>query len=148
MPCPFSRASPSSTAGPPRTSASASPAKPRRRHPTPSVPPSRSPHPDEFVFHGHIRDPPGQHVPEKAVPVLFVTPFPLALGDEDPAHRRVARPRGAEPGRDRPEEPPRLRIRKADHVQDPQGKDELGANGRVEGHARRVRERSLDRKST
>jgi hypothetical protein len=95
------------------------------------------------VFHEPRRKPPGEEVREEHVQELRVLPLSPPLGDHDPPDRRVARARDPEPRGDRPEQAPGLRVRHAEGVEDAKREDELGVDGRVEGHPSRVARKSL-----
>jgi hypothetical protein len=90
------------------------------------------------VFHEHIREPPREQVREEPVELVGTLPLAHAVGDHDPADARVARTRDPEPRRDRREQPPGIRVREPDGVEDPKGEDELRVDWRVEGHRPRM----------
>ncbi|HSK16558.1 MAG TPA: hypothetical protein VK915_10360 [Gaiellaceae bacterium] len=95
------------------------------------------------MLHEHIGEPAGEQVREKLVELVRMAPLAFPLGDDDPAHRRVAGTRDPEPGGDGAEQAPRLGVRHAEGVEDAQRLDELTVDGRVEGHGS-----SLERKSS
>jgi hypothetical protein len=95
------------------------------------------------VFHGHIRELPGEDVAEKAVEVVLSPAFALAFGDADPPNRGVARTRDPKPSGDGAKHPPSLGVRQIEFVENPQRADESGVHGRVERHPSSVDEKSL-----
>jgi hypothetical protein len=101
-------------------------------------PPLVPTHADELVFHEHKREATEEKIAEEKVELVRLAPFPLPLGEHDPADARIARARDAKTGRHRLQAARCLCVGKAEGIDDAQGKDELAVHGRMEGHRPRM----------
>jgi hypothetical protein len=85
----------------------------------------------------------GEEIGEEAVQLARIPLFSAAFGDQDPPNGRVARPGHAEPRSDWSKHSPGFRVRHPEGVEDPQRLYEFALDGRVKGHPRSMRFKSL-----
>jgi hypothetical protein len=95
------------------------------------------------VFHEHIWESAREEIGQKAVELVGIAPFSLALGKQDAAHGGVAGAGSPEAGSNRTEQPPSFRVAHPEGVQNPQGYEKFTLHRRMESHSLSMREKTL-----